>query len=126
MKSGTALEAQIERLKKNLVGYPGGTAEAGAEFLRTGGSDSLWALITGVLHYLAPQTTAEHLEAMRAGEAPNLHLVEELELDSLTMTEIAFLVEDSLAISLPDEALVKLATVGDLHQLLKRSVEATR
>ncbi len=119
------LETLITRLKKNLHGYPAGTAEAGEALLRTRDPKHLTPLIAGVLSYLTPQDKAARHAAMLSEAGISLQLVSDLQLDSLTMVELAFLVEDSLGIKLPDEELTHLVTLDDLNKMLQRQLGIT-
>ncbi|ACU38687.1 acyl carrier protein [Actinosynnema pretiosum subsp. pretiosum] len=46
--------------------------------------------------------------------APEKFFADDLDIDSLGMVEISATVEDSLGVSIPDEELAELATVGAL------------
>lgn len=116
------LDSQVARLRKNLEGFPVGTADAGEALLRSRESVHITPLVAGVLRYLAPKTTAPHEATLLTADGDNLRLVEDIQIDSLTMIELAFLVEDSLAIKLPDEELANLNTLAELKQMLEQQL----
>ncbi len=120
--SANDLEVLIARLRKNLHGYPSGTADAGEALLRTRDPAHLTPLIAGVLNYLSTQASDAQHATLLSEEGQSLELVADLQLDSLTMVEVAFLVEDSLGIKLPDEELSQLSTLGDLNRMLQRQL----
>ncbi len=43
----------------------------------------------------------------------------DLEMDSLSMVELALAMEDSFGVTLPDEELAKLTTVGEVIELIE-------
>ena len=51
-----------------------------------------------------------------------LQLGEDLALDSLSLMEIAIRLEDVLQISIPDEELRDVRTLGQVHQLVERAL----
>lgn len=116
------LASQVARLRENLNEFPAGTADAGEALLRSREPSHIAPLIAGVLSYLAPKTTAPHQAALLTADGDNLRLVEDFQIDSLTMIELAFLVEDSLAIKLPDVELANLNTLAELKQMLEQQL----
>lgn len=57
---------------------------------------------------------------------PDTHLANELSLDSLAMVEVAMVIEDELAISVPDDGIIALETLGDLHVLVATQLDRSR
>jgi len=90
------------------------TREAAREYRRTGSADSLSAIVEGIIeHYVEPDLRPR---LCRGGDT--LRLVEDLGVDSLTMLEIVYLAEDVLHISIENEDLRPLRTVGDVKAFL--------
>jgi len=90
------------------------TYEAACRFRQTGDPASLSAVIVGVIeHHVEPGLRAKLREP-----DDSLRLVEDLGLDSLTMLEIVMLAEDVLRISIHNEELGGLHTLGDVRQLV--------
>lgn len=60
---------------------------------------------------------AEIIKEATAGAAQNVtaetYFVEDLDIDSLTMVEIAVLTEEKLGVKIPEDVLANLKTVGD-------------
>ena len=50
---------------------------------------------------------------------PNALLRDDLEIDSLSQVELALALEDALGLTLPDDELNDLATVGDVVSLIE-------
>ena len=55
--------------------------------------------------------------------APSAFLKEDLEIDSLGQIELALMLEENLEISLPDEELENIATVGDIVSLIESKLK---
>ena len=90
------------------------TYVAALAYRRTGRSEHLVPLINGIIaRYLEPD-----LRSRLHDPAPELRLVEDLGLDSLTMLEIVLLVEEVLVISIDAEELRHFRTIGDVQQFV--------
>ncbi|MDD2471766.1 MAG: acyl carrier protein [Dehalococcoidales bacterium] len=50
---------------------------------------------------------------------PEATFIGDLEMDSLSMVELSLAMEDSFGITLPDEELAKLTTVGEVTELIE-------
>lgn len=50
---------------------------------------------------------------------PGALLKEDLEIDSLALVELALMLEDALSLTLPDEELDNVLTVGDMISLIE-------
>jgi acyl carrier protein len=90
------------------------TREAATGFRRTRSAEYLPAIIHGLIeHYVEREARAK---LARADD--DLRLVEDLDIDSLTMLEIVYLAEDVLQISIENEDLRPFRTVGDIKRFL--------
>ena len=90
------------------------TYAAARRFRQTGDPACLPAVIVGVIeHHMVPDLRARLREP-----DDNLRLIEDLGLDSLTMIEIVMLAEDVLRISINNEELAGLRTLGEVKQLV--------
>lgn len=90
------------------------TVEAAGRFRQTGDPAWLPAVIVGVIeHHVEPDLRAKLREP-----DDRLRLMEDLGIDSLTLIEIGMLAEDVLRISIPNEELAGLRTLGDVRQLI--------
>jgi len=54
---------------------------------------------------------------------PSATFTGDLEMDSLSMVELALAMEDSFGVTLPDEELAKLTTVGEVADLIQSKLE---
>ena len=52
---------------------------------------------------------------------PNASFVDDLDIDSLSMVEVAVAAEERFGVRIPDEALAKLKTVGDAVSFIAKS-----
>lgn len=90
------------------------TREAACQFRRTGSAAYLPAIVDGLIeHYVDPDVRSK-----LSGADDRLRLVEDLDIDSLTMLEIVFLAEDVLQISIDNEEIRPFRTVGDIKVFL--------
>ena len=67
----------------------------------------------------------EQLGVARDQIVPEARIMDDLGADSLDMVEIAMTVEETFNLSLPDEDMEKVLTVGDLHEALAGFLERT-
>jgi len=104
-------EAELRELLKRC---PPATFEAARRFRQTGDPACLPAILVGVIeHHVEPDLRAKLREP-----DDGLRLIEDLGLDSLTLIEIGILAEDVLRISIPNEELAGLRSLGDVKQLV--------
>lgn len=69
----------------------------------------------------------EALDPLLGGEldlSPSSRLVEDLELDSLSMVEARLALEREFGLDIPDEAMAEMATVDDLHRYISTRLQA--
>ena len=94
------------------------TYEAACQFRKTGNTEHLPAIVLGILErYVEPD-----LRAKLKNPDDDLRLIEDLGIDSLTMMEIVILVEDVLQMSINNEELRHLRTLGDVKQFIECKV----
>ncbi|MDD3180924.1 MAG: phosphopantetheine-binding protein [Opitutaceae bacterium] len=97
-------------LREALKRCSAATYEAAAQFRKTGNTEHLPAIVLGIIErYVEPD-----LRAKLKDPDDDLRIIEDLGIDSLTMMEIVILVEDVLQMSINNEELRHLRTVGDL------------
>src|SRR5471032_3353671 len=86
------------------------TFEAAVQFRKTGNPEHLPAVVIGVIErFVEPDLRMKLKDA-----DDDLRLIEDLGIDSLTMMEIVILVEDVLQMSINNDELRNLRTVGDV------------
>jgi len=94
------------------------TYEAACRFRQTGNAEHLPAIVLGVVaRYVEPD-----LRAKLKHPDDGLRLIDDLGIDSLTMMQIVLLVEDVLQVSINNEELCHLRTLGDVRQFIERKV----
>jgi 3-hydroxyacyl-[acyl-carrier-protein] dehydratase len=90
------------------------TYEAACRFRHTGNIEHLPAIVHGIVaRYVEPDLRAK-LEPPDDG----LRLIDDLGIDSLTLMQIVLLVEDVLRVSINNEELCPLRTLGDVQRLI--------
>ncbi len=111
---------ELVRLREALKRCSPATFDAACQFRRTGQARYLTTVIVGVIErYVEREFRAKLQEP-----DDRLQLVEDLGIDSLTMMEIVLLAEDVLQISVSNEELTQLRTLGDVRQFI--AAKATR
>jgi 3-hydroxyacyl-[acyl-carrier-protein] dehydratase len=110
--------AEVAELQEALKRCPPATFEAACNFRKTGDPSHLRAILFGVIERYVER---EVRPKVRTGDE-SLRLIEDLGIDSLTMMEIVLLAEDVLRISVTNEELTKLRTIGDVRQFVAAKV----
>ncbi len=101
-------------LREALKRCSAGTFEAACQFRRTGRFDHLPKIVLGLIERFVEPDLRPKLKH------PNdeLCLTEDLGLDSLTMMEIVILTEEVLQVSINNDELRRLRTLGDVRQFI--------
>jgi len=102
------------QLRDTLKRCSPSTREAACAFRRTKSLDYLPAIVHGLIEHYVEREARTKLNRADDG----LRLVEDLAIDSLTMLEIVFLAEDVLQISIDNEDLRPVRTVGDVKTFI--------
>src|SRR5262245_34705113 len=90
------------------------TFEAAVQFRKTGNPEHVPAIVIGVIErFVEPDLRVKLKDA-----DDDLRLIEDLGVDSLTMMEIVILVEDVLQMSINNDELRNLRTVGDVKTFI--------
>ena len=90
------------------------TFEAAVQFRKTGNAEHVPAVVIGVIErFVEPDLRVKLKDA-----DDDLRLIEDLGIDSLTMMEIVILVEDVLQMSINNDELRNLRTVGDVKTFI--------
>jgi len=76
-----------------------------------------------VLHHLLTDFKPEWAEQLPDSLADGLHLINDLDFDSLAITEMVFYFEDLLGVSITNSELQGLITIGDLRKFLFRHMQ---
>jgi acyl carrier protein len=105
-------------LREALKRCSASTYEAAFQFRRTKNTEHLPAIVLGIIErYVEPD-----LRAKLKDPDDDLRLIEDLGIDSLTMMEIVILVEEVLQMSINNEELRHLRTLGDVKQFIECKV----
>src|SRR5882762_10519455 len=101
-------------LRESLKRCSAASYEAAAQFRKTGNTEHLPAIVLGIIErYVEPDLRAKLKDA-----DDDLRVIEDLGIDSLTMMEIVILVEDVLQMSINNDELRNLRTVGDVKTFI--------
>ena len=101
-------------LRESLKRCSPSTFEAAVQFRKTANPEHVPAVVIGVIErFVEPDLRIKLKDA-----DDDLRLIEDLGIDSLTMMEIVILVEDVLQMSINNEELRNLRTVGDVKTFI--------
>jgi len=107
-----------ELLKETLKRCSRETLDAALEYRKTGDVDLVPTIVLGIIErFLDPDVA----DKMRSGDKA-VRFMEDLGLDSLTMIEAIMMVEESLGVSIKNEELISLRTVGDLEGFIRDKI----
>jgi 3-hydroxyacyl-[acyl-carrier-protein] dehydratase len=111
-----SVAADEAKLRDTLKRCSPDTVEAACTFRLTGDLTLLPVIVRGVVARFVDRVHRDRLNHPTAAE---LQLTTDLGLDSLTMMEIVMLAEDVFPISINNEELRGLHTVGDIQQFIE-------
>ncbi len=101
-------------LRESLKRCSPSTFEAAVQFRKTGNPEHVPAVVIGVIErFVEPDLRVK----LKDGD-DDLRLIEDLGIDSLTMMEIVILVEDVLQLTINNDELRNLRTVGDVKTFI--------
>lgn len=101
-------------LRESLKRCSPSTFEAAVQFRKTGNPEHVPAVVIGVIErFVEPDLRVKLKDA-----DDDLRLIEDLSIDSLTMMEIVILVEDVLQLSINNDELRNLRTIGDVKTFI--------
>jgi 3-hydroxyacyl-[acyl-carrier-protein] dehydratase len=103
------------RLREALKRCSPSTFEAACQFRKTGNLEHLPVIVFGIVEHFVESKYRPKLKESTG----DLRLAEDLGVDSLTMIEIVMLTEDTLRITINNEDLCTLRTVGDVRHFLE-------
>jgi acyl carrier protein len=96
------------------------TYYAACKFKKSGNPADLSTVVLGIME----RFTDRDVRAKLADATDTLRLREDLGLDSLTMMEIVMIAEETLGITVSNEELTKLRTVGDVQAFIRTKTAA--
>jgi len=107
---------QEEALRDSLKRCSPETVEAAIAFRNEGKLDQAPVVIIGIIERFCEPEIRPKLQAANADE---LHVAEDLGVDSLTMVDVVMHVEEALDISIDNEELADLRTIGEVKTFVK-------
>ena len=108
-----------EQLRESLKRCSPETIAAAIEYRRNGQSGPLPTIVLGIIErFVEPEFRAK----LRQG-GDEVRVVEDLGVDSLMMLEIVMLVEETLDVSIENDELMELRTLGDVKTLIACKVQ---
>jgi 3-hydroxyacyl-[acyl-carrier-protein] dehydratase len=113
-------EAIDARLRESLKRCSPTTYEAARAFRQTGEVAQLHRLLLGIIE----RYVERERRSLLAGADDNVRLVDDLGLDSLTLMEIVVVAEEVLPITINNEEMCRLRTLGDVKQQVLALVSA--
>ena len=106
------------QLREALKRCSPSTFEAACQFRRTGNVQHVPVIIFGVIERYVESKLRPRLKE----PADNLRLAEDLAIDSLTMMEIVMLAEDVLQITIDNDELRQLRTLGEVRVFMEAKI----
>lgn len=106
-------------LKDTLKRCSPQTLEAALAFRASGDVKLVPQIVLGIIERFLDPDVADQL---RSGDE-SVRFMEDLGMDSLTMIEAIMMVEESLGVSIKNEELIHLRTLGDLKRFIAAKVE---
>ena len=117
-ESSTNLEEELKELLKRC---PKGTYEAALDFRTNRNVSQIETIVMGIIdRHLEPEQ-----REILSNSDDNLRMYEDLGMDSLTMLEVVMLVEQTLEVSIDNEELRDLRTLGDVKVYLNAKATGT-
>jgi 3-hydroxyacyl-[acyl-carrier-protein] dehydratase len=105
-------------LRETLKRCSASTFEAACQFRKTGNIEHLPVIIFGVIERYVESNLRPKLKESN----DDLRLAEDLGIDSLTMMEIVMQVEDVLQITINNQELRALRTMGEVRQFMEAKI----
>lgn len=102
-----------------LLGFEPSCVAAALHYRESGEFEDFWAMLPGIIAFHLPRGAARPPAVLEDG----MRLNEELGLDSLALTEMAFLLDEVFQLSIETRDVVGVVTIGDLKAFLKRKLE---
>lgn len=118
MNSENFTAEQEASLREALKRCSAETVENAVAFRKTGNKALLDGVVIGIIERY---TEPEKRELLHKGD-DSIDMVKDLELDSLTMVEIVLCVEDALAVTIDNEDVQRLHTLGDIKAYIAKKV----
>jgi acyl carrier protein len=112
-----------DRVRQVLQGYPDGLVTAAVAFVTKRDAPSLDRLMIAVVTHHLPGAPEERPDLTTL--PGTTQLVADLQLDSLSLVEINYLLQEMLDVRLGDAELTELKSIDDLRRMLRRHLGVT-
>lgn len=109
------------RIQEELLGFPASCLDAALRYQVSGGFDDFSAMLPGMIAFHLPRGAAPLPDPLE----DSMRLHQDLGLDSLSLTEMAFKLDEVFGVSLETTDMIGVATVGDLKALLQEKLDLT-
>lgn len=111
-------EDDLQQLRTALKRCSPETIEAAVRFRITGDQSALPTVVYGIIErHLAPEK-----ESSLAAADDNTRLIEDLGIDSLTLLEIVLTIEEAIGISIENEELRSIHTLGAVKSFIEQKI----
>ena len=107
-----------ELLKETLKRCSSGTLEAALEFRRTGDVSLVPKIVLGIIER---SVEPDLVDQLRNG-GDSIRFIEDLQIDSIDMIETVMMVEEAMGISIKNEELIELRTIGDMNTFIHEKI----
>ncbi len=107
------------QIKAELVGFAPSCVVAALRFHASGGVDALMQMLPGMIEFHLPSGAAKPPAEL----ADELRLNQDLGLDSLALTEMAFKMDDMFGIPIETREMAGIETVENLRAFLLRKLD---
>lgn len=108
------------QVTEELMGFTSSCVDAALRYRESGEFDDFSAMLPGMITFHLPSGAARPPEVLTDA----LRLKEDLGLDSLALTEMAFKLDDLFGIPIEMRDMIGVEKVGDLKAFLKGRIEA--
>ena len=114
-------EQEIQNLRNTLKRCSPQTIEAAVRYRTTGDASVLPTVVYGIIErHLAPENNRS-----LAGAGDDTRLIEDLGIDSLTLLEIVLSIEETMKISIENEELREIRTLGEVKNFITNKLSGT-
>lgn len=108
----------IEAVRIKLTGYPEDVIAQYEAFQASRDPEALNAFVIGLIQFLQDAETPAEAESL----SDETRLREDMGVDSITIAEVVFLLEEILEIDIENKDLMEIHTIGQLKQYVLRKV----
>lgn len=106
----------VSEVQSKLKGYPPHIIEEYERFTNHRDEKSLFSFVFGIMGFLI-----DHVQNQELKDLPDsTNLRTDLQIESITIAEMVFLLEDIFVVEISNEDVVSIQTIGDLKSFLKR------